>query len=447
MVEAALAAAPDPAVNSVTICNAVTMAAPHRAILQRLNRKVGDNYFPADQFAQSVDEWAGIPNIFANQHPDPDAYDADPEAELKRIGGRVIGDVLSPEIVTPGGARLEAGVDFGGDAEVEALNQAGELTGSTAFRCTVRNGAIASPPRPHHVLWFKEDLRNLGVDPGVVVLNKEENVDEEVTITNAGKVASTANAGKLKTVLAGLIGLFKDATGEDIATDQMNKIAPGAQPISIEGSLEGQIMAVSKALTAIVRPTFQDGTPSEIHSIATFPDSVIYRAYGREGTYQIPYSVQADGSYSFGAPVALEEAFVESIANKEAQADPGQTQETDMEKAEFEAQILNKDTVIANKDAEIADLKAANARYQKEAADREWTAFLNNNKIPVGLTDTPEKEAELRQKQIDDPLGFTTMILNMKRPDEKPDIGAVFANKEAGDAIATVRELRASTGR
>lgn len=438
-----VAPASEPDVNSVTICNAATMeAGTHRAILQRLNRKVGDNYFPADQFAQSVDSWAGIPNIFANQHPDLDAYDADPEAELRRINGRIVGYVKNPEIVIAGGARLEADEDFGGDPEVEALNQEGRLTGSTAFRCSpITNATVDSPPRPHHVLWFPEDLQNRGVDPGVVILNKEENVE---TITNAGKVVSKANAGKLKSMLAGLIGLFKDMTGEDIATEQTNKIAPGAQPISTDGSLEGQISGVAKALTAIVRPTWPDGSPSEIYPIATFPDSLIYRAYGTEGTFQIPYSVQAEGSYTFGTPVALEEAFVESIANKEAQADPGQ-EITNMEKAEFEAQILNKDTVIANKDAEIADLKAANALYQKEAADKEWASILN--RIPIGWTDTPEKEADLRKEYEGDRFAFTNKILDLKRPEEKPEVAEIFVNKEASDALATVRELRASTGR
>jgi len=111
-----------------------------------------------------------------------------------------------------------------------------------------------------------------------------------------------------------------------------------------------------------------------------------------------------------------------------------------MDKSEF-------DVVIANKDAEIADLKATNARYQKEAADREWAAFLNNAKIPVGLTDTPEKEAELRNKQINDPLGFATMLLNMKRPEEKPEEGVVFANKSVSDYEKDRKDFDAATGR
>jgi len=366
-----VAVAPDPTiVNGVTIItNAATMeAGTHRAILQRLNRRVGDNYFPADQFAQSVDSWAGIPNIFANQHPDLDAFDADPEAELKRINGRIVGTVKNPEIVIAGGARLEADEDFGGDAEVEALNLAGELTGSTAFRCApILNASVDSPPRPHHVLWFREDLANRGVDPGVVILNKEETVD---TITNAGKVVSTANAGKFRQFLAGLAALFKDMTGEDIAEVQTNKA---------------------------------EETP----------------------------------------------AIVEAEQTIEALADPGQ-EVTNMEKeAEYLTQIANKEIEIQNKDARIADLEAKNAQYQKERRDADWATILN--RIPVGWTDTPEKEAEIRKEFEETPTILINKILDLKRTPEKPEVEAIFVNKDLdkaqAEALDTVRELRRSTGR
>jgi hypothetical protein len=336
----------------------------HLAILQSLDRKIGGICFRADQFAESVEDWNGAPVIFAPEHPNLDAYDADPAAELARIGGRVVGAVANARIETAGHPRLMGDLPFGGDPEVEQLCADGKLSHSTAFRTRpITNATITSPPRPHHVLVFEEvPGEAMPKDPGAWILNMTDH-------TNAGKVISTANAGTLKSAIKALVGLFKDMTGE-------------AEPF------------FANQEAPVAEPAPADDGPAE------------------------PAAAQE-------TPIDMNETEVAEMVQKA---------------------VAEKDVALTQKDAEIANLREQLATHEQAAKDATWTAIKNT--LPVGWTDTADKEQEIRAMAETRPLEFAQKLATMPRPDptKTAEQGAEFANKEADESLAITRELRTATG-
>ncbi|OPX65692.1 MAG: hypothetical protein A4E30_00273 [Methanomassiliicoccales archaeon PtaB.Bin215] len=154
--------------------NAEHLNSKHDTLLQTLNRRVGPKktFYDARCFAQTVDAWATVPVIYAKDHPDMSAYDSDPAVELARINGRIVGKVENPKLSTTGHPRLLGDTRFN-DASMDAKIAAGELSLSTGFRAPVREGALAGPVRPHHVLVFEETESDQPWDQGAGFLNKE----------------------------------------------------------------------------------------------------------------------------------------------------------------------------------------------------------------------------------------------------------------------------------
>jgi hypothetical protein len=358
-------------VNTILTNATAIEAGSHSAILQFLDRSVGGMWLAADQFAASVDSWAGVPIIFAQPpHPNFDAFDADADAELTRINGRLAGAVVSPRIEAAGHPRLVADLSFAGDEEVEALCQAGRLSLSTAFRAQTDGPgtAITSPPRPHHVLVFTEEPgRAMPVDPGAVILNATA---PPMDITNAGRELSAKNIGRLQALSDALNG----------AREALKELLGGTEPK--------------------------------------------------------------------GEPVANAEPAQEPAPEPE----PEPIQDTDMTDTEGAAAITN---AVAEKEAELANARTENAALKAELAkveqahkDAEWTAF-KNAEIPVGWTDTAEKEAELRTLAETRPLEFAKKIATIPRPDATKTVeeGSEFAHAAAADeSLAITRELRTATG-
>ena len=146
----------------------------HEAILQTLERVFDKRLYRAEDFANAQD-WDDSPAIYAQEHPDLEGYDKDPQAELARINGRVVGSVAKAHIETPGHPRLMALLDIK-DAEVEEGIAKGEISLSTGFWAVMAKdndvAVTAGPVKPHHVLLFREDRNNLPRDLGTGILNK-----------------------------------------------------------------------------------------------------------------------------------------------------------------------------------------------------------------------------------------------------------------------------------
>lgn len=160
------------------VLNLGGMADSHDAILQFLNRVIGDLYFPLESFTSTADQWNGIPIVFANVHPDLKAFDDDRERELQRIGGKIVGFIQHAHIVTVGHPRLMGQLVFTDDGQCSQYILRGILSLSTGFWCrtnrTVKPATLVGITRPNHVLVFVEDLGNQPKDQGSIILNKKE---------------------------------------------------------------------------------------------------------------------------------------------------------------------------------------------------------------------------------------------------------------------------------
>ncbi|MDD2404801.1 MAG: hypothetical protein PHI56_09695, partial [Victivallaceae bacterium] len=83
----------------------------HDAILQLLNRKVGNWYYSVKPFEATVADWEGVPLIYAPQHIDfACPLRADKDGDLQRyldeVGGVVVGENTKPAIDYAGHPRL-----------------------------------------------------------------------------------------------------------------------------------------------------------------------------------------------------------------------------------------------------------------------------------------------------------------------------------------------------
>ncbi len=144
----------------------------HEAIIQTLGRTDQYGiYLDQEMFAPTVDAWNGIPLIFSQEHPDPEAFDKDPEAELRRIGGRMVnGTNRDTRIDTVGHPTLRTTFDLD-DEEISEGIAAGEISTSNCFFLRKVDGRTVV--HPHHILFFRETERDVPGDRGVLILNKE----------------------------------------------------------------------------------------------------------------------------------------------------------------------------------------------------------------------------------------------------------------------------------
>ncbi len=146
----------------------------HEAILQTLERKSNGLFLPLDSYDPTVGEWKGIPLIYAQNHPDPEAYDKDPEAELKRIGGRLVGTCNDAWIDRTGHPRLMGALGIT-DQEVEDGIEDGIISLSNGLRNLRPKGdRLEEAARPHHILLFREDGKYMPGDLGTFILNQKE---------------------------------------------------------------------------------------------------------------------------------------------------------------------------------------------------------------------------------------------------------------------------------
>jgi len=152
----------------------------HEAILQTLERKSNGLFLPLDAYDPTVNDWAGIPLIYAQYHPDPEAYDKDPEAELKRINGRLVGTCLDAWIDRMGHPRLmgKLGVN---DSEVEDGIGDGIISLSTGLRNLRPKGdRLEEEVLPHHILLFREAGKDMPGDLGAFILNQKNDDEKEL---------------------------------------------------------------------------------------------------------------------------------------------------------------------------------------------------------------------------------------------------------------------------
>ncbi len=475
--------------------NKEAAAESHDAILQYLDRRIGKRniLFNKEPFLPTVDMWNTLPIVFGKAHVDPRLFAGEGiEAELNRIapmsenGGAIIGELADTQIETSGHAKLMAKKVYSIDTAKRlfkqgyisqetldrskaalktamALMEEGKLSHSTGMICPDDGDKLVGLALPNHVLDFEETLTDRPLDPGAVILNKEP---ENVTEGTAGK---PAGEGALQTTLdeIGNVLRKKWPTGGAVKTNQeVEVVGQGTMNTPDGESLESQIENVRRALSETIGLKYPDGTPRSIWTVMTLPDQVIWQHPDTAQYYTTPYTI-ANGSVSFGQPQEVEQAYVvtddlENIVkrNKMGTETAPKTETPSPEIAKLQKE---KDDLAAAKDLEITklqkerdDLKAEQDKIRLQKEDSDWDQ-LKKTAIPPGLVKDPNDEANLRKLCKEDPLAFNAKVLASRAPGTKPE-GQVHTQGPSGtdgeDAaakkaatLATVRELRSSTGR
>ena len=435
----------------------------HDAILHLLNRKIENTYFPVEPFAATVDEWAGIPLIYAPDHIDFSCRiradeDDNLQTFLDEVDGVVVGEVANPAIDLTGHPRLmgqfvltedTAGRLFEGgkinedtrnaaaDAiqECQTLIEEGNLSLSTAFCCPENDdGVLEGKVRPNHVLVFREDEHSQPKDRGAVILNKEGAMRHE----NVGKTISEKNKSEFKAALDSLWGLFKKMAGtsdEDGEKTQNAEVvvAPASTDVRpVEGSLEGTIEIVRNALSNRVGLSWEDGSPRMIWSLLTLPDQVIWQHPVSLKYFATGYAIEGD-AVTFGEQTEVEQAFVVKQANAVLHGVTADDLETIRKRNMAETPQAAPDP----RDTEIEALKQKNAEMQGKLAEMEkarkdtaWSQL--KNKLPAGLVHTSEDEAKTRELFEKDPMAFANMILDHKMTPPTGEEGETFTNGPDG---------------
>lgn len=147
---------------------------PFQAIIQTLNRENKGVCLRRKAFEPTVKDWERVPLIFAQDHPDPPAYDRDPEAELAKVNGRLVkGTASGAEIVQTGHPTLRINFNFQ-DPEIEHGIEAGKISTSNCFRPTYDEAKRLVGVQPHHILFFREEGQTRPGDGGVLIMRRSQ---------------------------------------------------------------------------------------------------------------------------------------------------------------------------------------------------------------------------------------------------------------------------------
>lgn len=225
----------------------------HDAIMERLEDIAIDRYLPMDVYKKSLNDWEGIPIIYAQEHPDMTLLINDPEKALEKINGKVIGKITKPRIVEEGQPRVEATYIWN-DPEVEELYKKGTIATSTGSFCeSIEDPGLPKGIKrlngkqiPNHLLVFKRDEKNLPKDKGTYILNKEE-INLADQIENKGATISKENASELRGILDKLQALFKRMAGMP-EEEEHKEPAPDVKKIVKEDKMEEENKALRKEL-------------------------------------------------------------------------------------------------------------------------------------------------------------------------------------------------------
>jgi hypothetical protein len=391
-----------------------TATESHSAILHGLDRKVGRLYFGTDPFSSTIDAWNGTPLVFAQSHPEPRDFTKDPDSELDRINGAIIGESSDAFIEGTGHPKLMITKNYTDATALRMFGQGliteeqlkksqaavpialkllaeGKLSHSSAFICPDDGEKLTGTVIPNHILEFEETDRDQPVDRMAVVLNKKET--ENVTLQsqepaahiNAGKVMSGKNAARLKGILDGIATFFEDMMG---GTPEIPESKSEAQTNKTEGEMN--------------TPGGEPLTETKIDA-------------RREEKVQ---------KMTEEKPI-VEDPKVKELSDQVAK--------------------LNKEIETAN-----AALKAhedAKVQAQKAKFDADW-ANLEKTVIPPGEIKDPADKAHLQKMSTEDPLAFAVKVAGWKSAPKMGEEGSAHMNKGgAPDHLAASRELRQSTGR
>jgi hypothetical protein len=423
-----------PVVNAAKAEAGKPLAVYEQSIIQMLDRWVPDEqtgmYFKAEAFPDSVKAWDGIPLVFANEHPDLDLFQKDPQAALEKVQGRIVGQCSDTRFIQEGHPHIRSALEVT-DKECVDLWTQGLLSLSTAFYATVSGTDVEGDIQPNHVLLFKETDVDVPKDKGTLI-QKGPTMTDKQALKHEGRVISQANADELNGIIGSLSAFL--ARLKDPGTP--------AEPAD-DPKLAGIPMNTGQILPAVTdQPHEDDETkgvtiPGSDQAEKNLPNPTQTPAGPAAKPITPPganlpeppkYDVQAP---QWGRP---DQGAFDPSKNKVPAPVDTMTAETEaltQKVAGFQAEIANKNLVIAEKDKHIESITAQLA--QKDADFKVAAEILAAkdaeiaNKV-AALKASDEKIAAMVQKEDD--AAFQAYVQTLP-------VG--FSNKE--EDVKVLREL------
>lgn len=404
--------------------------------LQTLDRRVGKDklYFDKDLFAQSVEDWSGIPIIYQPQGIHPDDFAGvknNPAKTAEAIGGKLVGYVSNPHIVTEGGARLMASLNINEKGALKnkilAEWHEGKLRPSTAFQTKSDGDRILTPPIPNHVLLFPEKLDVVQAgDYGAYVNTMEISPMTEPkteTIIDETPMVEQMQANKKLSFYEWIeqtINKILDKKSENACGDGGSK-KKNSEEVESETKQEEVIESMPVA-DAEVKPAETAEVVAETNSVETVAEEV------KEDTNAPVECAQSE---------PVEEVKDDVVASEEIKSENAIVSDVDVIKQELES-VKNSMT------AEIDSLKSELAKYKEQETEQKFTRLLNA--VPVGMKQTDEQKNELREKFNNDLEGllFTVLEATNNTANETKAVGSKFMFSEStgmNDKYTTVGDL------
>lgn len=194
----------------------------HDAIIQTLDRHLGydsrgyPQLYPADVYEAALDTVNSSRIIYSPTgiHPDPYAYETDPEKAVLEVGGRFAGKILQPYIDRTGHPTTKGKLALEPDQELEDLIANGKLSLSPSVFATYDEmGNTVTQIRFQNLLIFPEIPGGPVVpgDPGTIFLNTKQNPGKTMTETIEKPVIDPAITAQLQE-LAQQFSSFKKET-------------------------------------------------------------------------------------------------------------------------------------------------------------------------------------------------------------------------------------------
>ena len=343
----------------------------HEAILQTLDRESNGIYLAREAFESNLGDWEGVPVVFAQDHPDPDAFAENPEMALEKVKGRMVGTVRNPSIDMTGHPRLMAQLAIDDDdidrlIDEGAANEA-PVSLSTAFRCPAEEDGdritLTGPVDPNHVLLFVEEGDSQPGDKGAFILNRQNDEHEaQNLLRRLGTLITNLTKRKVTTM-----------SNDDEHTHEEEDEEEEEEVSEEEGSPEEE-------------------DEEEVEEID-------------EGEDRRPDS--------------------KSTPQEEDKDKPGTV-------AALSAALEEANGAITALRAENAQLRAAQAQFEHLEKDQKWLEMKAH--LPKGMVHG-DNEAESRKEFEANPAGFALKVLRFKDETEAPGgrEGAEHINAPTGD--------------
>ncbi len=356
--------------------NVEFLQANHEAILQTLNRDIGGYYFPSETFAHNVQDWSGIPIVYAIDHPDLKVFAENPQLALDKIKGRIVGHVKTPRIEIVGHPRLMANMEII-DEEINKLISEGKISHSTGFIGAI-DGKNVIGVKPNHVLVFLEDAKNLPKDRGALILNKED-----------GTVIETE---------------------EDIQIENVDKKPYGDVEYADPGYQEDGVKRYPLDTEKHVRAAW---------SYINMPKN--QKAYTADQLEKIKAKIKS-AAKKLGIEISNKETETKMTEDKENELTK-QLEISNKEKETMKSELVNRDETIKQLDISNKELKEQLKVFEQKEAERvktltesRWQTIVNS--LPKGVREG-DKDAKLKAEFETDPQAFTLRLLEIKNTESK----------------------------